>query len=406
MSDKELNPYVEQNQDKRSLNPYFDPSVPAQTLNDGDIRNLLLAELSNFRSSLRSFWGGLGKSLIGNLWGFFLERGYGLMFRYTNLKTDTVKTNGLDYGSIFLEAANDAGANTPSWSFDIPKYTQKMLIKSTCSSLNYKTETAPFTAGALVTGGTSKATARIIEVFDEGTEGELVVAYVSGTFTNGETITDSSGGSAKLDKNNVGFINPVVYIYGVGGKEYGGTGVFKRWGAFDLWCPMRVMEWTVGTGSGTADPELIPGFSQEGFIYSRNTGGTRTLRIYQNGAWKSVNVSGGGGSISTVKKTHVNATGGAITYAHGLGSVPTKVFIKSNYGGSFSDGSWDGAVNSCIGWGGGNNLTNSYSVYLDQGGGDISYGEVTAVDATNITITWSVLGTPGGTADLLLQSWA
>lgn len=65
--------------------------------------------------------------------------------------------------------------------------------------LNYNTQTANFTVGAVLTGGTSGAKAVIIGDTDAGATGTLVLRNVAGTFVTGETITDGSGGSAKAN---------------------------------------------------------------------------------------------------------------------------------------------------------------------------------------------------------------
>lgn len=64
------------------------------------------------------------------------------------------------------------------------------------STLDYDTQTANFTAGATLTGGTSGATATIVQDDDAGTTGTLHLINIVGEFENNETITDGSGGSA------------------------------------------------------------------------------------------------------------------------------------------------------------------------------------------------------------------
>jgi hypothetical protein len=64
-------------------------------------------------------------------------------------------------------------------------------------SLAYDAESAPFTVGQTLTGGTSGATATIERVTDNGTTGTLwLSAVTSGPFQDNETITDSATGSA------------------------------------------------------------------------------------------------------------------------------------------------------------------------------------------------------------------
>lgn len=65
-------------------------------------------------------------------------------------------------------------------------------------TLAYSGQTGNFTAGLVLTGGTSGATATIHSDTDGGATGTLVLTNVTGTFTAGETITDSSTGSATV----------------------------------------------------------------------------------------------------------------------------------------------------------------------------------------------------------------
>ena len=63
-------------------------------------------------------------------------------------------------------------------------------------TLNYDSQSADFTVNDRVTGGTSGATATILEDADAGTSGTLTLGDIVGTFQDNETITDPSGGSA------------------------------------------------------------------------------------------------------------------------------------------------------------------------------------------------------------------
>lgn len=65
--------------------------------------------------------------------------------------------------------------------------------------LSYDAQTGNFTAGLTITGGTSGATAVIVEDADAGTSGTLSLQTVSGTFQDDETITDTDTGSATVD---------------------------------------------------------------------------------------------------------------------------------------------------------------------------------------------------------------
>lgn len=78
--------------------------------------------------------------------------------------------------------------------------------------LNYDAETAPFTAGETLTGGTSTATATILRVFDQGSgAGYLWIQNVTGgPFDDNETITDGSGGSATANGTEGAAIAPSI----------------------------------------------------------------------------------------------------------------------------------------------------------------------------------------------------
>jgi hypothetical protein len=64
------------------------------------------------------------------------------------------------------------------------------------SQLLYKAQSVNFTVGALLTGGTSGAVARIVADTDAGATGTLVVKDIIGIFLDNEHLSDSSGGSA------------------------------------------------------------------------------------------------------------------------------------------------------------------------------------------------------------------
>ncbi len=69
------------------------------------------------------------------------------------------------------------------------------------STLNYDTQTANFSKGAVVTGATSGATARIQDDSDGGATGTLTLIDVKGTFLDNEIITDDNAtpGSATVN---------------------------------------------------------------------------------------------------------------------------------------------------------------------------------------------------------------
>lgn len=83
------------------------------------------------------------------------------------------------------------------------------------ATLNYDTQTANFTAGNVVTGATSGATARIIKDVDGGATGVLTVQDVVGTFVDNEIITDATGSATvngALVANNAALVGTVAAI--------------------------------------------------------------------------------------------------------------------------------------------------------------------------------------------------
>jgi len=71
------------------------------------------------------------------------------------------------------------------------------------STLLYDTQTANFTAGAILTGASSGAVARIQNDTDGGTTGTLVLTDISGEFLDNEIITDDNGTPGSATANGV-----------------------------------------------------------------------------------------------------------------------------------------------------------------------------------------------------------
>lgn len=63
-------------------------------------------------------------------------------------------------------------------------------------ALDFDGQSANFTNGLVVTGGTSAARGTLVSHTDAGTTGTLILRNVVGTFTDNEAITDSSTGAA------------------------------------------------------------------------------------------------------------------------------------------------------------------------------------------------------------------
>lgn len=84
-------------------------------------------------------------------------------------------------------------------------YHISMGFKRPAATLAYDAQTANFTAGLVVTGSTSGATARIVADVDGGASGTLSLRDVSGIFRDNELITDTGGGSATVNGTLVSY---------------------------------------------------------------------------------------------------------------------------------------------------------------------------------------------------------
>ena len=120
---------------------------------------------------------------------------------------------------------------------------------------------------------------------------------------------------------------------------------------------------------------------------------------------------------TTGQTTHDASLTAVTTIAHGLGRIPRLIKISAMSGQDtgalgMSVGTYNGTIHSTI-WsviasGTGNLSTNgvssTYIIYVtcDQTGG-ISRA-VATFDATNITLTWSKVSTPGGTTGILWEA--
>lgn len=102
-------------------------------------------------------------------------------------------------------------------------------------ALNYDAETAPFTAGQTLTGGTSGHTGTIVKVIDNGTTGTLWLKATTGTFQDNETITDGAGGSATA--NGVRSLL-ITALTGVATDEIDHINVYRN----RLWLTDRTMD--------------------------------------------------------------------------------------------------------------------------------------------------------------------
>lgn len=94
-----------------------------------------------------------------------------------------------------------------------------MSVVGPLNTLPYDGQTGNFTAGLVVTGGTSGATARIVSDVDGGTTGTLTLENISGIFQDNETITDTSTGSATVNRTFASMITNGVWTGALCGTQ-------------------------------------------------------------------------------------------------------------------------------------------------------------------------------------------
>lgn len=87
--------------------------------------------------------------------------------------------------------------------------------------LKYKAQTANFTVGQVLTGGTSGATGTISADADGGATGTLTLTGVLGTFIDGEIITDALTGSATADGSQYGETTLTLDVATPGATDHG-----------------------------------------------------------------------------------------------------------------------------------------------------------------------------------------
>ena len=121
----------------------------------------------------------------------------------------------------------------------------------------------PFTANLKITGATSGATAVILELTDNGATGSFVLGDITGTFINGEVITDTSSGrattSALVAFSITAVTAPKGRIFKVIGKRAILVGLESdesgyNYSATDVGTSPPFTNWTTGTGYN--DPGL------------------------------------------------------------------------------------------------------------------------------------------------------
>ncbi len=104
--------------------------------------------------------------------------------------------NGPNFASVQV---NDVLSSLTGCGFPI-NFLGQYGVKNVGSAdfISYNLQIADFTVGDTITGATSTATAVITSDADFGNDGTLTVTSISGTFLEGETITDTFGGEATI----------------------------------------------------------------------------------------------------------------------------------------------------------------------------------------------------------------
>lgn len=120
-----------------------------------------------------------------------------------------VKSSGVTFNDGYVRVfARQSGDSYDYFQINLNAGGRNAVPLATATDLNqladdyylmYDAESAPFTTGLIVTGGTSGATAEITSINDWGTEGLLGLRNIIGTFQDNETITDTSTGSATVN---------------------------------------------------------------------------------------------------------------------------------------------------------------------------------------------------------------
>ncbi len=87
------------------------------------------------------------------------------------------------------------------------------------NTLPFDTQTGNFTTGLTITGGTSGATAVIAAQVDGGASGTLTLDQISGIFLDNEIITDTSTGSATVNRTFASLITNTVWTGGTLGSQ-------------------------------------------------------------------------------------------------------------------------------------------------------------------------------------------
>lgn len=188
-------------------------------------------------------------------------------------------------------------------------------------TLAYDAQTVNFTVGTLLTGGTSGATATILEDADAGLTGTLTLGNVVGTFVDNEIITGSPTGSATVNGTltwayttvSAAPIAGVLQIIGprlhAGNLVEDSTAV--KYSSVDTGANPPFTDWTVGTLATSAG---LVNFRNGGTVRSILPLGPLIVALQDNGKFAfQINTVDSGGTLSKIDQIQLSAidSGGA-----------------------------------------------------------------------------------------------
>lgn len=198
-------------------------------------------------------------------------------------------------------------------------------------TLDYDGQTGNFTVGSKITGGTSGATAIILEDSDSGATGTLTLGSISGTFQDNEALTDAATGVAVVDGTlDWTFTSvtaaPICNILKViGNRLFAGNLLSDptavKYSDADDGTNPPFTDWTVATGS--ADPGLI-NFRNAGPVNSIEALGDNVVVFAENGKWSFViDTIDSAGTLTKIDRTQLSrldlgGSSGSILTPYGL----------------------------------------------------------------------------------------
>lgn len=173
-------------------------------------------------------------------------------------------------------------------------------------TLDYDGQTGDFTVGNKVTGGTSGATAIVLEDSDSGSTGTLTLGEISGDFEDDEALTDSGSASAYVNGTlswaytEVSSAPKAKVLYTFGGRLFAGNTETDptevRYSAVDDGTNPPFTSWTAGTGA--SDPGKVK-FRSAGAVRAIGSLGEQVVVLYDEGkaGFRIVIIDSGGSLV-------------------------------------------------------------------------------------------------------------